>query len=90
MANAAQATAGSMPLENGKTGGCIYLRGSMVACYPTVGRARTAARRMNKFLLQLSKAEEVSVSGMTEGITSYLFEAALGGGIDRRPVHVVS
>jgi len=32
----------------------------------------------------------VSTSGLADGMLQYLNEAALGGGVDKRPVRVVS
>jgi len=77
-------------LTNGKTGGALYLRGQLVATFPTVSRARTAAGKLNKFLAKLPSADEVSTSGLADGMLQYLNEAALGGGVDKRPVRVVS
>jgi len=83
-------TTTTVPLTNGKTGGALYLRGQLVATFPTVSRARTAAGKLNKFLAKLPSADEVSTSGLADGMLQYLNEAALGGGVDKRPVRVVS
>lgn len=83
-------TTTNVPLASGKTGGALYLRGQLVATFPTVSRARTAAGKLNKFLAKLPSADEVSTSGLADGMLQYLGEAALGGGVDKRPVRVVS
>lgn len=88
MANPIQT--GTMPSTQGPPQGCLYLRGEMVACFRTRGRARTVARKLNKFLASLPSATEVSVGGMSAGIASYLAEASVGGGVDKKPVRVVS
>jgi hypothetical protein len=81
---------GSVPLADGSLGGSLYLRGQLVATFPTVGRARTAASRLNRFLAKLPSATEVSTSGLSDGMLQYLAEAAIGGGVDKRPVKVVT
>lgn len=81
---------GSTPLTDGSLGGSLYLRGNLVAVFPTVGKARTAASKLNRFLAKLPSANEVSTSGLSDGMLQYLSEAAIGGGVDRRPVKVVT
>ena len=81
---------GTMPMPGGGTQGCLYLRGEMIACFPTRGKAVTAARKLNQFLRKLPSATEVSAGGLVTGMGAYLAEAAIGGGVDRKPVKVVS
>lgn len=81
---------GTVPLSNGDLGGSLYLRGQLVATFPTRSRAKTAATRLNRFLAKLPTATEVSTSGLSDGMLQYLSEAAVGGGVDRRPVKVVT
>jgi hypothetical protein len=80
----------TVPMANGKTGGALYLRGQLVATFPSRSRAKTAAGKLNKFLAKLPTADEVSTSGLADGMLQYLNEAAIGGGVDKRPVRVVS
>jgi hypothetical protein len=79
-----------MPGSNGQVIGAIYLRGQLIATFPTRGKAKTAASRLNRFLTRLPAALEVSTSGLVDGMQQYLVEAAIGGGVDRRPVKVVT
>lgn len=81
---------GSIPAADGSTAGAIYLRGQLIAIFPNRGKARTAASRLNKFLTRLPGATEVSTTGLVDGMQQYLTEAAIGGGVDRRPVKVVT
>jgi hypothetical protein len=81
---------GSIPAQDGSVAGAIYLRGQLVAVFPTRGKAKTAASRLNRFLARLPSATEVSTSGLVDGMQQYLVEAAIGGGVDRRPVKVVT
>ena len=81
---------GTMPGSNGQVIGAIYLRGQLIATFPTRGKAKTAASRLNRFLTRLPAALEVSTSGLVDGMQQYLVEAAIGGGVDRRPVKVVT
>lgn len=81
---------GPMPSDDGSPGAALYLRGQLVARFPNRGRARTAASKLNKFLAKLPTADEVSTGGLADGMLQYLNEAAIGGGVDRRPVRVVT
>jgi hypothetical protein len=81
---------GTTPMPDGSLGGVLYLRGQLVAKFATRGRAKTAASRLNRFLARLPFATEVSTSGLADGMLQYLSEAAIGGGVDRRPVKVVT
>lgn len=83
-------TTATVPQQDGSMGGAIYLRGQLVAIFPTRAKARTAATRLNKFLNRLPFATEVSTSGLVDGMQQYLVEAAIGGGVDRKPVKVVT
>lgn len=87
---AAPIQVGDMPNPDGGSLGALYLRGELVAIFPTRSKARTAARYLNKFLARLPAAGEVSLGGMSDGISAYLRDAAAGGGVDKRPVRVVS
>lgn len=80
----------TIPDPSGGTMGTLYLRGELVATYATRSKARTAARYLNKFLARLPAATEVSLSGMQVGISAYLADAAVGGGVDKKPVRVVT
>jgi len=81
---------GTMPGPNDTVAGALYLRGQLVAIFPTRGKAKTAATRLNRFLSRLPYATEVSTTGLSDGMLQYLAEAAIGGGVDRRPVRVVT
>jgi len=81
---------GTIPAADGSVAGAIYLRGQLIAVFPTRGRAKTAASRLNRFLTRLPGATEVSTTGLVDGMQQYLTEAAIGGGVDRRPVKVVT
>lgn len=81
---------GTIPGQDGSVQGAIYLRGQLVAIFPTRGKAKTAASRLNRFLSRLPYATEVSTTGLVDGMQQYLVEAAIGGGVDRRPVKVVT
>jgi hypothetical protein len=81
---------GTIPGQNGEVQGAIYLRGQLVAIFPTRGKEKSAASRLNRFLARLPYATEVSTTGLVDGMQQYLVEAAIGGGVDRRPVKVVT
>jgi len=81
---------GTMPNPEGGVMGAIYLDGELVAKFPSRAKARTAASRLNKFLAKLPGATEVSLGGFVAGCSSYLNRAAVGGGVDKRPVKVVA
>jgi hypothetical protein len=80
----------TQPAGDGSTSGTLFLRGELVGVFPTRGKARTAARHLNRFLARLPTALEISLSGMSQGISNYLMDAATGKGVDKKPVRLGS
>lgn len=78
----------TQPGPNGGNVGTLFLRGELVAVFPTRSKARTAARYLNRFLARLPIANEVSLSGMTTGMSQYLADAAAARGVDKKPVRL--